>query len=173
MPLHTLFLFILLSPCLALAQSAFYAGADAGYTDIRQGDFDDDWGYRAYGGYRLHEAWSIEIGYADLGSFDINRTGLTGTADVTDVFDISIVLGGTVLKPYNTRMELKLGAYDADVKTDFPNRPDTDGDSGYTTGISIIQPIGDHFDGVFSWRYYDEIDDIDITSYMFGVRYRF
>lgn len=173
MTLYRLFLLLLLSPLSCLAQSPFYMGANAGYTDIRQGDFDDDWGYRIYGAYRFHSAWSIEAGYADFGTFDIDERGIKAGVDVTNVYDISLVLGGRLLPEFDTRIELKLGAYHADIETDLITRGDSNGETGYTLGTSLVHPIGEKLDAEFTWRYYDEIKDIDVTTYMLGMRYRF
>ncbi|MDC3332636.1 porin family protein [bacterium] len=173
MTINRFLLLILLTPAYGFAESPFSLGAEIGYTDIRQNDFDDNWGYRAYGSYRFHQNFSIEAGYGDLGDFDIDEPGIKASVDVNNVYDILLVLHSTISTEYNTRLELKIGGYHADVETDLVGRNDESGDTGYTTGISLIHPINQQLEGVVSWRYYDEIDDVDFTSLMLGARYRF
>ncbi|ARN74377.1 hypothetical protein BST96_09730 [Oceanicoccus sagamiensis] len=173
--MYKLLLISLLSPLLCLAEAPFYLGAELGYTDIRQGDFDDDKGYRLYGAYQLNSNISAEVGYADLGSFEIDEDAIAGSVDVENVYDISIAIAGDILQRqgYKTRAEFKAGFYQADIEADLSGGRASSDENGYTTSLSIMQPINDNIDAVFSWRYYDNIEDIDVTTYMIGGRYRF
>ena len=90
------------------------AFASAGITSSTSID-DHDTAYKAYVGWQFHKNFGIELGYADLGKFDVNSTitapvASTVNADASvDGFALSVV--GTLPVTDNFSVIGRLGAY--------------------------------------------------------------
>jgi OOP family OmpA-OmpF porin len=122
------------------AKSKWYIGASVGQADydISESDFDaafaasgftsntdiddDDTGYKAFVGWQFHKNFAAELGYVDLGDFDIdtNITAPTaatfnGDAEV-DGFSLSLVGNYPVTEKFSVIG--RIGAYFWDVDAD-------------------------------------------------------
>ena len=152
---------------------AGYLGVEGGMSDIRHSDFDDDISWRLYGGYAITHYLAVELGYASLGSFDVDYGNAVGVVEVDNVYDISLQLQGKLLEQFDTRVEFQFGVYQADLDAQFFSQAASSGDRGLMTTYRLLQPLGDHFSAVFSWRYYRKIEGVDFNNYQLGLRYSF
>jgi OOP family OmpA-OmpF porin len=161
------------------------AFAAAGFTSTTDID-DTDTGYKAFVGWQFHENFAAELGYVDLGNYDID-TNITapvaarfnGDADV-DGFSLSLV--GTL--PVTDKFSVlgRLGAYFWDVNADGAvtvsgTRVNLEGDDSGTDfvyGVGAQYDFTRHFGMRAEYEVYNDVgdeDDIDFLSA--GIVYRF
>lgn len=123
-----------------VARSKWYIGASAGGTDydISESDLDaafaasgftsatdiddSDTGYKAFVGWQFHKNFAVELGYANLGDYDID-TNITAPAAATfssdaevDGFAVSLVGSYPVTDKFSVLG--RIGAYTWDVDSD-------------------------------------------------------
>ena len=160
----------------ALAQQPpYYAGAGIGQSYVEEdniiggADFDDeDFGFKVFGGIRLHENFAVEAAYLDFGETDDDSAGL---------FDIEVelyalALYGVGILPLSEQFELfaKLGVayWDADADgiiifsgITFPVDDDDGVDLAY--GIGASYAFTDQFAVRVEYEGVD-VDDLDTAD---------
>lgn len=161
-------------PQLALAETGFYLGAEAGYSDISLKDLDDDQSFHGYVGYKVIDIVGLELGYGDLGEFANARTGASSSISVESVMQASVAFHAPLLTFDTGAIHVRYGYYQADLVANSPNgnTPSKDG-RGFTYGLGISYPIVKPISVGVSWQYYGDVDEQSINTYSAGLRLDF
>jgi hypothetical protein len=171
------FLLLVLIMPLALAESyyaeSYYAGLEGGISDVRHKDFDDSKSYRVYGAYRINSYFSVELGYADLGTFKLDKSNLAAKVAVDEVVDLTLAVNSLILPGNPTEFEFKASYYYAGLDVALVDSSDTDDDSGLGLATGLVYPIDDQWDLNGTWRYYRNIGGVDFNNYQLGLRFNF
>jgi OOP family OmpA-OmpF porin len=161
------------------ASDGFYLGAGAGQATIEiddnEVDFDqDDFGWKAFAGYRFGSYFGVEGGYVSLGEPDDTVLGvdIEVDADGWDLFAVGFW-------PIGTRWDLfgKVGfiAWSADVKGSFEGISVSDDQDGedLAFGLGVGWNMNDHFSFRGEWEYFDIDDTDEVYMLSVGAVYRF
>ncbi|WP_126452971.1 outer membrane beta-barrel protein [Sulfuriflexus mobilis] len=192
------------APAKSHAKSQWYVGASAGRTDydLSESDFDaafaaagftsstdiedTDTGYKAFVGWQFHKNFAVELGYVDLGTYDID-TIITAPVSATfngdaDVDGYSLSLVGSYPATDNFSVIGRLGAYFWDVNSQGTasvgaTAVNLNGDD---SGTDIVLGVGAQYDfnktiGIRAeYEVYKDVgdeDDIDFLSAGIVVRF--
>ena len=163
----------------AAASDGFYVGAGAGQATIEiddnEVDFDqDDFGWKAFAGYRFGSYFGVEGGYVNLGEPDDTVLGvdIEVDADGWDLFAVGFW-------PIGTRWDLfgKVGfiAWSADDKGSFEGISVSDDQDGedLAFGLGVGWNMDDHFSFRGEWEYFDIDDTDEVYMLSVGAVYRF
>ena len=160
----------------SIADTGIYIGAEAGFADVRHGDFEDDTGYNAYVGWSFIRNGAIELGYGDLGTFDLKNNNKSSIA-VGDVAQINFSASGEIIKAWGTFIDFRLGAYQLTLTPTIDNGlgHEPSDESGWMVGYGFSQPLGTkHVLWTVHAQYFFDIEeDIDLVSYSTGIRFKF
>ena len=168
--------------CLMLAPTAragdFYLGAGLGQTSVDLRDELasyqlDDWGFKAYGGYKLFRYLGFEAAYTDSGKLDTTRDNVKVEAQAR-MFS-GYALGILAFTP---RMELfakaGLTSWDAESTITEGGTPDKSDSSGtdLSWGLGFAYDFTEKIGVRLELEYYT-FEDQDLRFGSVGVRYTF
>ncbi len=159
-------------PLVANAEMAIFAGAESGYTDIGLAELDDDTGEKVYAGFMFADSWGIEASVGSLGEFENNRPNANSSVEVSSVKHVVFVFEGTVFSSLSAFA--KAGAYQASIEPHIPNGTSEDSEEkGFTYGAGLAYNVIDQFAVTASWQYYHQVEDVKLSMYSLGARFKF
>lgn len=169
----------LMLPFMANAESGLYLAGSIGSASLEE-DFDgfnvndDVASYRLLAGWQLGDAFGIEAGYLDFGTFE-QRVDLGGATALTQLSANGWTLGGTLAAPLTEQFSIvgRAGVFvwDADIAVDgIREAVDDDSNPYYGAGARFaftpnLWLLGD-------WTRY-ELDDVNSDVISLGFEYRF
>lgn len=155
----------------AIADSGFLLGINAGYSDIKWDEYDDDTSSQAYFAYNFIDWMGVEAGYTDLGTFDVKDGN--SSVDVT-AGHLTLNMNGDF--GWGAEVFAKLGMYYADIEADCSNcLGDKDiSETGITYTAGMAKEVIDHLALTASWQnFYKVADDTNFNIYQVGIRFQF
>lgn len=162
--------------CLSLANTGIYIGAEAGFTDVRHGNFEDDTGYNAYLGWSFIKNGAVEMSYGNLGTFELKDNNKASIA-VEDVIQLNFAASGVIIKSWGTFIDFRIGGYQLTLNPTIDNGKGVkeSDESGLAVGYGFGQPLGtEHFLWTVHAQYFFDIEEnVDLVSYSTGLRFKF
>lgn len=169
-----------------LSESDFDAAfAAAGFTSATDID-DDDTGYKAFVGWQFHKNFAVELGYVDLGEYDIDTNitapttaAYSGDAEV-DGFALSLVGSYPVTEKFSVLG--RVGAYTWDVDSDgsttvgatLVNLDVDDDGTDINFGVGAQYDFNKNFGLRAEYEVFSDVgDEDDINFLSAGIVYRF
>ncbi len=157
------------------AYSQWYIGAEVGQTDTELDvgpDFpagfistDDDTAYKLFAGYNVSSNFAAEVGYGDLGEYNINDAGNQVDLEFAAWY---ATLVGRVQIADRWKMFGRLGyAYwDTDLSYTEPGFSSSGSDTGFdpVIGLGFQYSPTDMFDIRFEWEQFQNVGDEVATS---------
>lgn len=170
---------VFLLPPGAQAESGFYLAGSIGSAtldeDFDDFDVDDDVeSYRLLAGWQFSDAFGIEAGYLDFGTFE-ETVDLGAVTAVTELSADGWTFGGTLAAPLGEQFSVfgRAGVFvwDADVDVDGVRAAVEDDSNPYYGGGAKFR-VTPNFLLVGDWTRY-ELDDVDSDVISLGFEYRF
>ena len=163
----------------AAAETGFYLAGSIGSATLDEGfdDFrldDDAESYRLLAGWQLTDAFGIEAGYLDFGTFE-ERVDLGGTTALTEVTADGWTAGGTLSAPLGDQFSIfgRAGVFVWDADVDVNGiRAAVDDDSNPYYGGGARFNVTPNLSLTGDWTRY-ELDDVDTDVISLGFQYRF
>ena len=166
-------------PGSAFAESGFYLAGSIGSASVDEEfdgfDVNDDVeSYRLLAGLQFSDAFGIEAGYLDFGTFE-QRLDLGGTTALTELEADGWTLGATLAAPVSEQFSVLgragLFVWDADVDVNGV-RQAVDDDSNPYYGLGARFAVSSNLSLLGDWTRY-ELDDVDSDVISLGFEYRF
>lgn len=171
--------FILLATSLSsftMADTGIYIGAEAGITDVRHGNFEDDTGYNVYLGWSFIKNGAVELSYGDLGTFELKTNDKTSIA-VEDVMLLNFAASGVIIPAWGTFIDFRVGGYQLTLTPTIDNSANSKAsdETGFAVGYGFGQPLGtEHLLWTVHAQYFFGVEtDVDLVSYSTGIRFKF
>lgn len=151
---------------------------------------DKDSAFRVYGGYRFHRHFAAEVGYVDLGRFELRSNVLpTGTFD-SSMRSRGVDLSVLGLLPIGDRFTLfgRVGVLGARTRSSFSSSGsvrinegsgnDSERSSGALYGVGVMASITPNFDVRVEFTEHRKLGDdlsgeFEVQTLAAGVQYRF
>lgn len=154
---------------LSAQEGRWYIGGAVGQSDLDQNGFDEETGWRLYGGYKFVPFVAAEVGYTYLGDFNSNRSN--GSVEI-DGMETSII--GMLPLMDNFALLGKIGAYWWDSTIDGTLLSlNEDDDVDLTYGIGAEFRVYNQMGIRASWDRYNEVADSDVDLISIGVNFSF
>lgn len=158
--------------------AGFYVGAGGGFTSVDLcGDpalagatscDDDDVGFKIFGGFKVNQYFSAELGYVDLGEASASGPGGSATAEV-DGFQFAAV-GTYPIEQFSLLGKVGFFSWDGEISTTSGNFSDDGTDFMFGIGGAF------HFTPQLSvrgeWERFD-VDGDDVDMFSASVVYKF
>ncbi len=168
-----------LLPATVWADSGFYVAGSIGSATLDEDfdgfDVDDDVeSFRILGGWKFNDAFGIEAGYVDFGTFE-ERIDLGAVTALTELTADGWTFGGTLAAPLSDQFSVfgRAGVFvwDADIDVDGIRAAVEDDSNPYYGGGAKFY-FTPNFSLVGDWTRY-ELDDVDSDVISLGFEYRF
>jgi OOP family OmpA-OmpF porin len=150
----------------AFAEDGFYAGVGVGQATIEIDDSDidfdqDDFGWKAFAGYRFMPYFGVEGGYVDFGEPDDSILGIDVEVDA-DGWDLFAVGFWPIGEKWDLFAKLGVIAWSADIKGSFQGESVSEEEDGadLAYGLGAGWNFSERFSVRGEWEYFD-IDDTD------------
>jgi hypothetical protein len=145
----------------------WYFGANAGQSDPDEGGIDDATGWKAYAGYKFNPFLGVQLGYVNLGEFDIDAVD-----DELEVTGWDVTAVGSWPIPPNPNVVLfgKVGAFawEADTST----LGDDDG-TDLTFGLGAMYRMPNNIGLRAEWDRYQDVGETDVDMLSAGLSFGF
>ncbi len=161
----------------AATKYPFYAGVSAGRGSIDTDGpkdskfYDDDFGWKIYGGKMLDKYWGVELSYFGFGEFDDNNSLGKFKIDDLKVFALSLSPVIPIWKSLSLVGRIGFAYWDADFSQTSGGGKNTDGEDGFDImlGVGPRITINEWIAVQGGWdRLMMDGDDVDLVS--IGVR---
>ena len=150
-----------------LAELPFYVGGSVGQSYVEEDnvlageDFEDeDFGFKAFAGYRIHKNFAVELDYLDYGDPDDNILGID--TKIEDLY--AVALYGVGILPLSDQFELfvKLGGayWDGRAKATVMGLSDSSSENG----TELAYGLGASFAFTDKVAVRAEYEEIDVDS---------
>lgn len=155
----------------------YYGGVSAGRGSIDTDGpkdsrfFDDDFGWKIYGGKMLDKYWGVELGYYGFGEFDDNNSIGKFKVEDLNVFAISLAPVIPIWKRLSLVSRIGFAYWDADFSQTSGAGKSTNGEDGFDImlGAGPLINVNEWLTVEAAWdRLMMDGDDVDLVS--IGIR---